>query len=54
MPTSMIVVDDFLDAPEAFRDAALKLTYPAQQGYFPGRNSLQRINFGGLTERFPT
>jgi hypothetical protein len=45
----MIVVDDFLDAPEAFRDAALKLTYPEQQGYFPGRNSLQRINFDGLT-----
>jgi len=50
MPTSFIVVDDFLEEPEAFRDAALKLTYPPQEGQFPGRNSLERINLSGLTE----
>jgi hypothetical protein len=50
MPVSMIVVDDFLEQPEEFRAAALRLTYPAQEGYFPGRNSLERINLDGLTE----
>jgi len=46
----MIVVDDFLEDADAFRDAALKLTYPDQQGNFPGRNSLQRLQLTGLTE----
>lgn len=50
MPVSMIVVDDFLEAPEAFREAALKLTYPEQDSYFPGRNSQQRVQLPGLTE----
>ena len=50
MPTSIIIVDDFLDDPQELRAAALKLTYPEQDGAFPGRNSLQRINVSGLTE----
>jgi hypothetical protein len=50
MPTSLIVVDDFLEQPDAFRDAALRLTYPPQEGQFPGRNSSQRLQLDGLTE----
>ncbi len=48
MPTSIIVVDDFLDNALELRKAALKLTYPEQDGAFPGRNSLERINIDGL------
>lgn len=48
MPTSLIVVDDFLESPEALREAALGLTYPDVQGVFPGRNSLQRLEIPGL------
>ncbi len=51
MPTSLIVVDDFLDNVQQLRDAALRLTYPEQDGAFPGRNSLQRINIEHLVER---
>lgn len=50
MPTSLIVVDDFLSDAVAFRDAALRLTYPEQQGAFPGRNSLERLEIDGLPE----
>lgn len=50
MPTSLIVVDDFLPDAEAFRAAALKLTYPDQEGAFPGRNSLERLEIDGLPE----
>ncbi|THD34771.1 MAG: hypothetical protein E7773_14000 [Sphingomonas sp.] len=50
MPLSMMVVDDFLEEPGAFRDTALRLTYPDQQGLFPGRNSLERLKLDGLTE----
>ena len=50
MPTSIIVVDDFLEDPVAFRDSALKLTYPPQEGSFPGRNSLERLPLDGLPE----
>jgi hypothetical protein len=50
MPVSLMVVDDFLENPDAFRAAALGLTYPDLEGYFPGRNSLQRIAMEGLTE----
>jgi hypothetical protein len=48
MPTSFIVVDDFLDDPHVLRDAALRLTYPGAKGPYPGRNSEQRINLEGL------
>ncbi|MGO1001995.1 DUF6445 family protein [Lysobacter sp. CA196] len=48
MPTSLIVVDDFFEHANGLRDAALRLTYPDQQGAFPGRNSLERIELDGL------
>ena len=50
MSTSLIVVDDFLEDAAAFRDAALRLTYPQQEGAFPGRNSLERLGLPGLPE----
>ena len=48
MPTSFIVVDDFLDDPYPMRNAALQLNYPEVQGPYPGRNSTQQINIEGL------
>lgn len=51
MRTSLIVVDDFLDNAEGLRAAALNLTYPEQEGAFPGRNSRERINIQGLDEQ---
>lgn len=48
MQTSLIVVDDFLDNPHELRDAGLRLDYPDIKGYFPGRNSLQRLTVEGL------
>ena len=48
MPTSLIVVDDFLDDPYALRNAALCLTYPDVKAMYPGRNSTERINLDGL------
>jgi len=50
MPSSILIVDDFLEDPAGFRDQALRLTYPEQQGAFPGRNSLQRMVIPGLDE----
>jgi hypothetical protein len=50
MRTTLLMVDDFLDNAIGLREAALKLTYPEQQGAFPGRNSLERISIGGLEE----
>jgi hypothetical protein len=51
MPTSLIVVDDFLENAAPLREAALRLTYPEQHGAFPGRNSQERINIEGLAEQ---
>jgi hypothetical protein len=51
MPTSLIVVDDFLLDAQPVRDAALRLTYPNLQGAFPGRNSLERLTIDGLEEQ---
>lgn len=51
MPTSLIIVDDFLDKPQALRDAAMRLNYPAQAGAFAGRNSLERVNVEGLLQQ---
>lgn len=48
MPTSLIMVDDFLDDPHVLRNAALGLTYPAVDATYPGRNSLERINLPEL------
>ncbi|MGN7917869.1 MULTISPECIES: DUF6445 family protein [Lysobacter] len=50
MPTSLIVVDDFFEHANGLRDAALRLTYPDQEGAFPGRNSLERIELDGLAQ----
>lgn len=48
MPTSLVIVDDFLNNAQQLRDAALRLTYPQQEGAFPGRNSLERLQLEGL------
>ena len=48
MPTSLIVVDDFLERANELREAGLRLTYPDQEGAFPGRNSQERIEIDGL------
>lgn len=48
MPTSIIIVDDFLDNAAALREAALRLDYPPQGNTYPGRNSTQRIDIQGL------
>lgn len=50
MPTSLIVVDDFLGARDAqsLRHAALGLTYPDVAGALPGRESTERIEIPGL------
>ena len=51
MPTSFIVVDDFLHNVDQLRDAALKMDYPQTEGMYPGRNSVQRVNLQGLSEQ---
>ncbi len=50
MRTTLTIVDDFLDNAIGLREAALRLDYPEQEGAFPGRNSLQRINIDGLDQ----
>lgn len=49
MPTSFIVVDDFLDNPEGIREIAMGLDYDFE-GFFPGRNSRQRLDLPGLSD----
>ena len=51
MPTSLIIVDDFLENVQELRNTALRLTYPALEGAFPGRNSLERLEIGGLAQK---
>lgn len=51
MPTSLIIVDDFIDNAHALRDAALRLTYPQGEHMFPGRNSVERIDIEGLARQ---
>lgn len=51
MPTSVIIVDDFLQDPCVLREAALKLTYPTQGAMFAGRNSVERLAISGLAEQ---
>ncbi len=51
MPTTVIVVDDFLENAMELREAALRLTYPEQEGAFPGRNSVERIEIEGLEQQ---
>lgn len=48
MPTSMIIVDDFLDNAHELREAGLHMTYPPVQGNYPGRNSVQAVQLEGL------
>lgn len=48
MPTSLIIVDDFLDNAGDLRDAGLQQHYPPVQGNFPGRNSAQSVHVEGL------
>lgn len=50
MLTTMLVVDEFLNNANGLRDEALRLTFPEQEGAFPGRNSRERINIDGLDE----
>ena len=50
MLTTLLIVDDFLDGANDLREAALRLTFPEQQGAFPGRNSRERINIEGLDQ----
>ena len=51
MPLSFLVIDDFLSNAEAFREAALGLSYPNREGeYFPGRNSVERMPIPGLDQ----
>ena len=50
MRTTLLIVDDFIDNAIGLREAGLRLTYPEQEGAFPGRNSLERVNIEGLSE----
>lgn len=52
MPTSLIIVDDFLGQQDAheLRQTGLGLTYPDIQGAFPGRNSVEHLEMDGLTQ----
>lgn len=50
MALSFLVVDEFLNDPDAFRKQALKLDYPDIEGYYPGRNSRQRLELPGLSQ----
>jgi len=50
MLTTLLIIDDFLDNADDLREGALRLTYPEQQGAFPGRNSLERLNIEGLDQ----
>jgi hypothetical protein len=50
MLTTLLMVDEFLNNAEGLRQEALRLTYPEQEGAFPGRNSRERINIEGLDE----
>ena len=43
----LIVLDDFLRDPDAFRSRALELSY-ARTGHYPGRDSLEKIRLDGL------
>ena len=52
MPTSFIVVDDFLENAQEYRNAALRLDFPQDQGEvgYPGRNSSNRLLLDGLDQ----
>lgn len=50
MPTSFLIIDDFLDDPDAFRADLVNLTYPekGEGEVYPGRNSAERLNIPQL------
>ncbi len=50
MLTTLLIVDDFLNNAEELREQALRLTFPEQEGAFPGRNSRERIGIEGLDQ----
>ena len=52
MPTSLIVIDDFLPEPHTVRKSALELEYPELDAATPyaGLNSGRRIRIPGLDE----
>ncbi len=50
MPTSLVIVDDFLREPDQFRQRALSCDYPDLKGNFPGRNSQQRVEIPGISD----
>ena len=47
MKPALMVIDDFLSDPEAFRAQALRLNY-SLTGPWPGRNSVEHIRLEGL------
>ncbi len=50
METNFIIIDDFLNDPDALRAEAMTLDYPVleEETYYPGRNSVQRFPVNGL------
>ena len=50
---SVIVVDEFLENIDELRAAAMRVNFPpAPSGeYYPGRNSEQRVNIGGIHDQ---
>ena len=50
MALSFLVLDDFLEQPDQIRKQALALDYPDQEGTYPGRNSVQRLEIPGLSQ----
>ena len=49
MSISLMIVDDFLQNADEFREMALGLEYPQiEKTAYPGRNSVQRVNLPGL------
>ena len=51
MPTSLIVIDGFLEEPELLRQRALGLKYE-NAGTYPGRNSIERTKIMVLRKKF--
>src|SRR5262245_9898483 len=47
MKPALMIIDDFLSDPEAFRARALSLNY-SLTGPWPGRNSVEHIRLEGL------
>jgi hypothetical protein len=50
MRKNLIIIDDFLENATQLREIGLSLSFPDLPGYFPGRNSVERISIDGLTD----